>query len=180
MSSAAFVDRILTLTAQYRADVAAGARPYRLEINKAFSDQGLPLPIGYALALSQSHFDASGATSGCSSDPDGVGLWRIPRAVAQGLHGGQVAGRRLRTRGARLRWRCVHQDSADAFDNRDDFMYAIACYGRPPAEAGELAWRLDGSAPDAASRLTSGEWSRLESCSRRRPCRLFLRCRNYR
>ncbi len=152
--SSAFADRILALTAQYRADAAAGARPYRLEINKAFSDQGLPLPIGYALALSQSHFDVTGSTSGCGADPDGVGLWRIPRTVAQGYLRRDEADTSLKDprRSAEVAAAYI-KTLLDAFDNRDDFMYAIACYGRPPAEAGELARRLDGSAPDAASRL---------------------------
>jgi hypothetical protein len=40
-------------------------------------------------------------------------------------------------------------------------MYAIACYGRPPAEAGVLARRLDESAPDATSRLDF--WKMVEA-----------------
>jgi hypothetical protein len=152
--SNAFADRILALTAQYRADAAAGARPYRLEINKAFSDQGLPLPIGYALAMSQSHFDSSGSTNGCSSDPDGVGLWRIPRAIAQGYLRRDESDAALKDprRSAEVAAAYV-KSLLDAFDNRDDFMYAIACYGRPSAEAGELARRLDESAPGVNSRL---------------------------
>lgn len=144
----------------FRHEFMPDAKPLRLEINRAFSNAGLPELFGYVMALSQSGFRSTG-TGVCQSDAAGVGLWRIPPDAArsmlrqdESLAALSATGRDADIAAAYLRNLML------AFDP-DDFMYGIACYGAPSGAQGELARRLDERVPDKTARRNF--WRMVES-----------------
>jgi pSer/pThr/pTyr-binding forkhead associated (FHA) protein len=133
-----FADRIRTHVDDYRGG-GGDARRYRLAVNKAFAAQGVPPLVGYVTAMSQSRF-VDGTAPG--------DIWRLPDSVARTYAGGggAAADRSAEVAAAYLK------DLLSQFDP-DDFMYALACYGKPLADAAELRARLEAAAPDPAARL---------------------------
>jgi hypothetical protein len=124
------------------------ARRYRREVNKAFGDMGIEPLVGYVLAFSRSKLNPEATTAG------GVGLWQIPPGVAR--TSGYLAPTdteaalkdpKRSAEIAALYWKQLQ----DAF-GRDDFMYAIACYGMSVNEAGLVSAKLNGVADPEARR----------------------------
>lgn len=142
-----FAEAIRTHTNEYRiSGVTDRARRSRRDINKAFRDKGLEPLIGYVMALSRSKFN-EGATSG------GLGLWQVPPAIAQGYlspnespNTALVDSKRSSEIAA-----AYMKDLINTFE-MDDFMYAIACYGMPISQAGEVRTKLISTASDPNAR----------------------------
>jgi hypothetical protein len=132
------------------------ARRYRLQISRAFRDRGLDPLMGYVLAMSRSKFNEN--TTG-----EGVGLWQIPVGVAQ-AQGYLAAGESDITlkdpkRSAEIA-ALYTKALIDVFE-MDDFMYAIACYGMPLSQAGQLRIQLINAAPDPVARRDIGKMVKL-------------------
>jgi FHA domain/Bacterial Ig domain/Transglycosylase SLT domain len=121
---------------------------YRREINKAFRDRGLDPLLGYVLAMSRSKFNANATGAG-------VGLWQMPAALAQS-QGYFTSGESDQTLKDPKRSAEIAADYTKAlvstFESTDDFMYAIACFGDPLSEAGQMRTRIATLAPDPLAR----------------------------
>jgi hypothetical protein len=131
-------------TAEYRVDLTSEARERRREIIKAFGDeQGLKPLLGCILAASRSRFRESGGEQG-------VGPWRIPQAVLdqQGYSAAGGAAEAGRSAGIAA----AYTKSLIGLFSPDDFMYAIACFGMPLSEVGQVKTKLESVAPDPAAR----------------------------
>jgi hypothetical protein len=144
-----FVDLIRVRSNEYRVNgYTDRARRYRREINKAFRDQGLDPLLGYVLAMSRSRFNDN-ATG------EGIGLWQIPVSVAQ-AQGYLAAGESQETlkdpkRAAEIA--AVYTKAlVSTFESTDDFMFAVACFGLPLNQAGQVRTQLATQAPDPLAR----------------------------
>jgi hypothetical protein len=134
----AFAALIGSYVNEYRG--AAGyfgrARAYRDVIDKEFVNvQGLPPLFAYVLAMSRSKFVEEG----------GGGVWRLPASVAGGEAAGADAGLDRPGRSTKIAASYI-RGLWDVF-GREGFMYAVACYGMTPDEAGELQQRLEEKDP---------------------------------
>jgi len=144
-----FVDLIRVRTTEYQVrGYTDRARRYRREINKAFRDQGLDPLLGYVLAMSRSRFNEN-------ASGDGVGLWQLPVAVVQ-AQGYLAAGESPETlkdpkRSAEIA--AIYTKAlVSTFESTDDFMYAVACFGLPLNQAGQVRTQLATMAPDSLAR----------------------------
>ena len=139
-----FADQIRIKTTEYRFNTIDDAQRYRRDINKSFRDRGLPLLLGYVVAMSQSKFH-EGTTSG-------PGIWRIPPKIAMtyAAQGETEAIMSDSKRSSEIAAAYI-KDLTNVF-GLDDFMYAIACYGMPLNDAGTIRSRLEAAAPDPAAR----------------------------
>lgn len=146
---AEFVEQIRLHTPAYRIDATVNARRHRREIIKAFRDKGLHPLLGFVLAMSRSGFkEATGAEL-----KTGVGLWRVPPKIARGYLSPTEndtafsnAQRDAEVAAAYLK------DLINVF-GMDNFMYAIACFGMPLDEAGQIRARLEELTPARANQL---------------------------
>ena len=133
-----FAEEILKHTRAFRFDFLTEARNRRLEINKAFLDKGLSPLLGYVAALSQSGFKPENRSWACQSDSNGVGLWRIPRADAFNLRPPGTPDEML---GSPQVAAAYLKNLLNPF-SKEDFMYAITCYGGKQGAEGELSISL--------------------------------------
>ena len=144
-----FVELIRNRSGEYRINgYTDKARRYRREINKAFRDQGLDPLLGYLLAMSRSKFNDS-------VRGEGVGLWQIPLSVAQ-AQGYLAAGESEETlkdpkRSAEIA-AAYTKALVSTFESTDDFMFAVACFGLPLGQAGQVRTQLATQAPDPIAR----------------------------
>lgn len=138
-----FAELIRARTTEYaRAGATGGARRYRREITKAFRDRGLEPVLGFVLAFSVSKFG-----EGAGAD---AGLWRVPPAVAANFYApGETAAVLADPKRASEIAAAYTKSLVDILE-ADNFTYAIACYGMPLDEAGEMSKRL--AAADPAER----------------------------
>lgn len=141
-----FLDRIRRYTNEYRqSGLTNRVRPNRLNINKAFDSQGLNKLLGYVLAMSRSKFNEN-------ETRDGLGMWQVPLAVAQARgyikQGETEAVFKDPQRGPEIAAQYT-KDLMNLFQ-RDDFMYAISCYGMPADQVGPFSSQINGT--DAAAR----------------------------
>ncbi|MET0645161.1 MAG: FHA domain-containing protein [Pyrinomonadaceae bacterium] len=136
-----FVEQIKMYTNDYRAaaNYYERALKYRDPIEREFSNsQGIQPLVPYLLAMSQTKFVERGAS----------GVWNLPPAVL-----GQYAGAadtsdpNVSTRAAAAYTR----DLLQTFD-REDFMYAVACYGMSVDDAGKVRLALEEKDPGRRSR----------------------------
>jgi hypothetical protein len=144
-----FVDLIRVRSNEYRVTgYTDRARRYRREINKAFRDQGLDPLLGYVLAMSRSRFNDN-------LTGEGIGLWQIPVSVAQ-TQGYLAAGESQEAlkdpkRSAEIA--AVYTKAlVSTFESTDDFMFAVACFGLPLSQAGQVRTQLATLAPDPVAR----------------------------
>jgi hypothetical protein len=144
-----FVDLIRVRSNEYRVNgYTDRARRYRREINKAFRDQGLDPLLGYVLAMSRSRFNDN-------LTGEGIGLWQIPVSVAQ-TQGYLAAGESQEAlkdpkRSAEIA--AVYTKAlVSTFESTDDFMFAVACFGLPLSQAGQVRTQLATLAPDPVAR----------------------------
>ncbi len=144
-----FLNYVRARTRDYVAgDYYERARSFRDVINEAFvGEQGLAAPLGYVLAMSQSHFGAprsDGAQREAHAEA-GEGLWQIPPALARstgyiGRCGATTLADADQKCAARVAAAYVKFLTVDLFAG--DFVYAVACYGMPPREAAEFRDQL--------------------------------------
>lgn len=153
-----FAEQIRLRTEEYRVDVMDSAAQHRRQISNAFGSQGVSVPLGFVLAISQSKFRDAGSDSGQS-----IGFWRVPRRVAveQGYisAGDSAATLSDPQRSAEIAAQYT-KDLLNIF-GPDGFMFAIACYGMPIGQAAELHAKLEAADPGAAVRKDF--WSLVRS-----------------
>lgn len=141
-----FAVAIRAHTAEYRqSGYTDRARPVRHNIRKAYNDRDIKPLVGFVLAMSRSKLNANAGAS-----DEGVGLWRIPPAVAQDyLAPGEAPAMALvdPKRSAEISSSYL-KSLIDVFE-MDDFMYAVACFGMPLREAGEMRTKLASLEPAA-------------------------------
>ena len=136
-----FADRILRRTTDYRINMIDDARQHSREIRRAFgTDKGLHPLIGFVLAMSRSKFKPNQAG-------EGVGLWQIPRRLLQESamddNGSSANDPERATQVA-----ASYTKSLMSQFRPEEFMYAIAYFGKPMGEIGELLVRLAQQAPN--------------------------------
>jgi len=141
------VDLIRVRSSEYRlSGYTDRARRYRREINKAFRDQGLDPLLGYVLAMSRSKF-SDNATS------EGIGLWQIPVAQAQGYLTPRESQDALKDPKRSAEIAAAYTKAlVSTFESTDDFMFAVACFGLPLSQAGQVRTQLATMAPDPVAR----------------------------
>ncbi|HVG19901.1 MAG TPA: FHA domain-containing protein [Blastocatellia bacterium] len=148
--AADFVKQISRSTRDYQIDVIKDAQPYSRDIKAAFNNKALPPTLGLILAMSQSKFKAA------PGGPESGGLWHVPFAIARERgylkEGETEAGLKDPARSAQVAAAYV-RDLVGVFGGKENFMYAIACYGEPLNQAGEMRTRLDDKDPSGAARL---------------------------
>ncbi len=144
-----FVNLIRIRTNEYRlSGFSDRALPYRREINKAFRDQGLDPLLGYVLAMSRSKFNAN-------ANGAGVGLWQTPLSVAQSqgyLQSGESEFTLKDPKRSAEIAAAYSKALISTFESTDDFMYAVACFGDPLGEAGQMRTRMATLSPDPIAR----------------------------
>jgi FHA domain/Transglycosylase SLT domain len=132
-----FTERIHDRTRSFRNDIYAAAAQNKDQINKHFSFYGQAPLFGYILAASRSGFSANGEVDGCGVGAGERGFWRMPQSIvrqyaqanAQADQEARIAARHF-------------DETFDQFNGKEDFMYAVACFGEPGARAGAIAQQL--------------------------------------
>lgn len=97
------------------------------------------------LALSQSKFQEAG-------DSGSAGLWRVPTAIALNYKAPEESDAALRDPARSAEIAALYLKSLIDIFGPDDFMYAIACFGMPTSQAGDLKNLLDEKADADARR----------------------------
>jgi len=124
-----FLAEINRRTADYRQDVVTSGRKYSSEIRREFGpNHGVPIALGFILALSRSRLSEDSAVSGCGVAPGGIGLWRLPPEAVELRHNSSPAA----AAAASL------NELMGSFSGPSAFVYAVACFGEPLARAGEI------------------------------------------
>jgi hypothetical protein len=143
------VELIRARSGEYRVSgFSDRARRHRREINKAFRDQGLDPLLGYVLAMSRSKFDEN-------ASGEGVGLWQMPFAVAQAqgyLQPGETEAALKDPRRSAEIAAAYTKALLNTFESVDDFMYAVACFGMPLNQVGQVRTQLASAVPDPGVR----------------------------
>ncbi|HVF50362.1 MAG TPA: hypothetical protein VNA19_09765, partial [Pyrinomonadaceae bacterium] len=142
----AFVSLIKNYTNEYR--TAAGyserARKYRDAVDREFVNvQGIQPPlIGYVLAMSRSKF----------IEREAGGVWALPASVRSNAPdgAGDTAAADPAAASTRLAASYI-KDLLDLF-GRDQFMYAVACYGMTLDDAGRVKTELERRDPSGQMR----------------------------
>lgn len=127
----------------------ASAKKYSGVINKAFGDEGLDPLFGYLLAMSRSRFNPAATATG-------AGLWQLPQALAKdsgylGKDDPSVLSAPDQLRSAQVAAAYL-KALIGALDGKDNFMYAIAVYGLPVDQAGQVRAQLDKVVPNPEDR----------------------------
>lgn len=145
-----FADEIRRQTSVYRIKVMDDASRYRRQIGNAFNSKGLPAAIGFVMALSESRFREDSGSSDSR-----IGFWQVPRQIAieQGYITSDESSTDLKDakRAAEIAASYIN-DLVNAMGGMDNFMYAIACYGKPLSEAAKVRARLEETDADATGR----------------------------
>jgi pSer/pThr/pTyr-binding forkhead associated (FHA) protein len=135
------IQAIAARTSDYRVDVTAQAREYRLEVDRAFSNAKALKPLlGHVLAMSQSRYGQSRG--------NGIGVWQVPPAIAQeyAQPGEDLAALNTPKRSAEIA--AAHLQEITTIFSPEDFMYALACFGQPRSVAGKLNAELQAIDPN--------------------------------
>src|ERR1044072_7451706 len=140
-----FVEQIKTYMNDYKAaaNYYERAAKYRDPIEREFSNtQGIQPLVPYLLAMSQTKF----------VERDAGGVWNLPPTVfSQYAGSADPSDPNVSTRAAAAYTRAL----LDTFE-KEDFMYAIACYGMSVDQAGEVSRALEEK--DPGRRLRGDFW----------------------
>ncbi len=135
------ISAIAARTGEYRLDVTAQARAYRLEVDRAFSNAKAMKPLlGHILAMSNSRYGQNRGS--------GVGVWQIPPNIAQeyATQGEDISALNTPKRSAEVA--AAHLQEITTIFEPENFMYALACFGQPRSVAGTLNQRLQAIDPN--------------------------------
>jgi len=96
----------------------------------------------FLLAASRSAFSAGQTIGGqlyesCGVDPDGAGAFKVPRSIMNQFGEKAAVDHETVTRVAARHLKELIQGQ------RDDFLYAVACFGEPSARIGDIFQRND-------------------------------------
>jgi pSer/pThr/pTyr-binding forkhead associated (FHA) protein len=143
---AEFVGQIRLRASAHRVNVTDDARPLRREIGSAFGARGLPLPLGFVMAIAQKNQHIVAEQS--------AGLWRVPRRVAieQGYIKTDEPPSSLDDPRRSAEVAASYMKELINLFGIDDYMYAIACYGMTLGEAAQVRARIEEADPGGAGR----------------------------
>jgi hypothetical protein len=140
-----FVLRIKQHVDEYR--TAAGyyerARKYQSAVEKEFANnKGIVSLFGYMLAMSRTRFVEKEN-----------GVWQLPMPVVQS-YAPDMTPADMHDPDKSARVAAIYTKSLlDAFKGRDNFMYAVACYGMPISEVGNVITALQTKDPGGDQRF---------------------------
>jgi hypothetical protein len=136
-----FLDQIRSATRSFRTDLFIGAEDLGADIRRTSNSVGIPSQLMFLLAASRSRFSMDQATNqdlaGCGVDPDGTGAFKVPRSIMNQFGVKAAVDQETITQVAARHLKELIQGQ------RDDFLYAIACFGEPSARIGEIFLRND-------------------------------------
>jgi Big-like domain-containing protein len=136
-----FLDQIRSATRSFRTDMFIGAEGLGANIRRTSNSVGIPSQLMFLLAASRSRFSTNQVTDqeldGCGVDPDGSGAFKVPRSIMNQFGVKAAVDQETVTQVAARHLKELIQGQ------RDDFLYAIACFGEPSARIGDLFQRND-------------------------------------
>ena len=156
----AFLQQVRSRSSQY---VSTGplerARVYREPINEAFLEHGMPVSLGYVMALSRSRFALTAGKNSTDAD-EAQGLWRIQPAFARvlGYLGPCGANATLNDADQKCASRVAAVYTKDLVVGlfRGDFVYAVAAFGMPQDQAVKFRDQLPSDRRDFWKVIKSG------------------------
>jgi hypothetical protein len=132
-----FLNQIRSAARGFRTDMFAGAESLGANIRRTSNSVGIPSQLMFLLAASRSRFSVEQPPAGCGVDPDGAGAFKVPRAIMNQFGVKAAVDNETATEVAARHLKELIQGQ------RDDFLYAVACFGEPSARIGDLFQRND-------------------------------------
>lgn len=140
-----FIVQIKHATLEFRSDFISDARLYGRDIKAAFNARGLSPIFGLVLAMSQSRFKSGSG-----------GIWHLPGPLARNLgylkpdENESTLGDAKRSSEIAAQYLKQLQEQ---FGGKENFMYAVACYGEAIDKASSMGAELDAQDPSRKARL---------------------------
>lgn len=155
-----FLGQIRGATRFFHSDMFAGAENLGADIRRTSNSVGIPSQLLFLLAASRGRFRTDQATDqvtdqvtgqatdkatdqgedSCGVDPAGVGAFKVPRSVMNQFGEKAALDQEIVTQVAARHLKELMQGQ------RDDFLYAVACFGEPSARIGDIFQRNDAQA----------------------------------
>jgi hypothetical protein len=132
-----FLSQIRSATRAYRTDMFTGAESLGADIRRTSNSVGIPSQLMFLLAASRSRFSTDQAAEGCGVDPGGAGAFKVPRSIMNQFGANAAVDHETVTQVAARHLKELIQGQ------RDDFLYAVACFGEPSARIGDIFQRND-------------------------------------
>jgi hypothetical protein len=132
-----FLSQIRRATLTYRADMFTGAESLGANIRRTSNSVGIPSQLMFLLAASRSRFSTDPTIEGCGVDPNGAGAFKVPRSIMNQFGAKAAVDHETVTQVAARHLKELIQGQ------RDDFLYAVACFGEPSARIGDIFQRND-------------------------------------
>lgn len=132
-----FLIQIRTATLNYRTDMFTGAENIGARIRRTSNSVGIPSQLMFLLAASRSRCSMDQTVGGCGVDPDGAGTFKVPPSIMNQFGERSAVDHEIVTQVAARHLKELIQGQ------RDDFLYAIACFGEPSARIGDIFQRND-------------------------------------
>lgn len=133
-----FLIQIRTATMNYRTDMFTGAENIGAQIRRTSNSVGIPSQLMFLLAASRSRCRMDQTVGGCGVDPGGAGTFKVPPSIMNQFgERSPAVNHELVTQVAARHLKELIQGQ------RDDFLYAIACFGEPSARIGDIFQRND-------------------------------------
>lgn len=140
-----FIVQIKQATLEFRSDFISDARVYGRDIKAAFNARGLSPIFGLVLAMSQSRFKSGSG-----------GIWHLPGPLARNL--GYLKPDESEStlsdakRSSEIAAQYLKQ-LQEQFGGKENFMYAVACYGEAIDKASSMGAELDAQDPSRKARF---------------------------
>jgi hypothetical protein len=132
-----FLSQVRSATQTYRTDMFTGAESLGADIRRTSNSVGIPSQLMFLLAASRSRFSTDRTIEGCGVDPGGVGAFKVPRSIMNQFGARAAVDHETVTQVAARHLKELIQGQ------RDDFIYAVACFGEPSARIGDIFQRND-------------------------------------
>jgi hypothetical protein len=132
-----FLSQIRSATRGYRVDMFTGAESLGAHIRRTSNSVGIPSQLMFLLAASRSRFSTDPTTEGCGVDPKGAGAFKVPPSIMNQFGAKAAVDHESVTQVAARHLKELIQGQ------RDDFLYAVACFGEPSARIGDIFQRND-------------------------------------
>jgi hypothetical protein len=132
-----FLSQIRSATRTYRTDMFTGAESLGAHIRRTSNSVGIPSQLMFLLAASRSRFSTDPTIEGCGVDPGGAGAFKVPRSIMNQFGAKAAVDHETVTQVAARHLKELIQGQ------RDDFLYAVACFGEPSARIGDIFQRSD-------------------------------------
>lgn len=140
-----FIVQIKQSTLEFRSDFIIDARVYGRDIKAAFNARGLSPIFGLVLAMSQSRFKSGSG-----------GIWHLPGPLSRNLGYLKPDENESMLSDAKRSSEIAAQylkQLQEQFGGKENFMYAVACYGEAIDKASSMGAELDAQDPSRKARL---------------------------